>query len=256
MGGGIVARGLVRQFPGVRALDGLDLDVAQGELFGLVGPNGSGKTTLIRILVGLDSPTGGRATVLDARPGERARDVGYMPQEEALYADLSVMENLAFFAGLYGVDARERARAVLGLVRLWEDRDRLVGDLSGGMRRRVSLAVALLHDPLVLFLDEPTVGVDPLLRGEFWRAFRERAASGGSLLITTHHIEEARRCDRVGLLWRGRMLRVGTPLDLLREAEAESLEDAFARFVEREEHALGGGRHDITTARGAEDGAP
>jgi len=232
---GIRALGLVKRFADVRALDGLDLSVARGELYGLVGPNGSGKTTLIRILTGLDEPTRGRARVLGAPPGARAARVGYMPQEEALYPDLSVMENLAFFAGLYGAPMRGRARAVLGLVRLWKERHRLVGELSGGTRRRVSLAVALVHEPQALFLDEPTVGVDPLLRNEFWRSFRERAQAGASLLISTHHLEEARRCDRVGLLWRGRLLREGAPSDLLREAGAESLEDAFLHFVGREE---------------------
>lgn len=231
--GGIHVRGLVKEFPGVRALDGLDLDVPPGMLYGLVGPNGSGKTTLIRILTGLSRPTAGAARVMGAAPGRRAREIGYMPQEEALYDDLSVMENLAFFAGLYGVDARTRAHDALRFVGLWDARDRVVAHLSGGMRRRASLATALLHEPAVLLLDEPTVGVDPLLRRGFWRFFEERASRGVSLLITTHHMEEARRCHRLGLLWRGRRLWEGAPDELLAQTGARSLDDAFAQLVER-----------------------
>lgn len=229
---GIRVRGLVKEYPGVRALDGLDLDVPPGLLYGLVGPNGSGKTTLIRILTGLARPTSGTASVLDAAPGRRAREVGYMPQEEALYEDLSVLENLAFFNGLYGVRARAKAESALRFVGLWDARDRVVGELSGGMRRRASLAAAIAHEPSILLLDEPTVGVDPLLRRGFWQFFEERASGGASLLITTHHMEEARRCHRVGLLWRGRRLWEGAPDELLAQTGAASLDDAFARLVE------------------------
>lgn len=229
------ARGLVKRFGDVTALDGLDLKIPGGELYGLVGPNGSGKTTLIRILMALDTPSRGEARVLGLRPGHRRADVGYMPQDDALYPDLSIRENLVFFAGLYGARYDAKARALLRFVRLWDERDRLVGELSGGMRRRASLVMALVHDPLVLFLDEPTVGVDPVLRNEFWDSFRARADAGASLLITTHHIEEARRCDRVGLLWRGRMLREGPPAQLLEEAGTENLEDAFIRFIGEQE---------------------
>lgn len=227
----IEVRGLVKTFGPVRALDGLDLVVPAGELYGLVGPNASGKTTLVRVLNALERPTAGAARVLGGRPGESAREVGYMPQEEALYPDLSVHENLRFFAGLYGLPLAGRERDLLSLVRLWDERHRVVGELSGGTRRRASLAVALVHGPRVLFLDEPTVGVDPLLRREFWDHFRALASEGASLLITTHHLEEARRCDRVGLLWRGRLLREGPPAALLREAGADTLEDAFLHFL-------------------------
>lgn len=228
----IEVRGLVKTFGAVRALDGLDLAIPHGELYGLVGPNASGKTTLIRLLNALDRPTSGLVRVLGAAPGARSREVGYMPQDEALYPDLSVRENLRFFAGLYGTRLDGREREVLSLVRLWEERHRVVGELSGGTRRRVSLAVALVPRPRVIFLDEPTVGVDPLLRKEFWDHFRSLAAEGSALLITTHHLDEARRCDRVGLLWRGRLLREGPPARLLSEAGTETLEDAFIRFVE------------------------
>ncbi len=224
-------RALVKKFGETRALDGLDLKVQRGELYGLIGPNASGKTTLIRVLTALLAPTSGEAHVLGDTPGRHPQDIGYMPQEEALYPDLSVLENLEFFAGLHGVREPAALRNVLQLTRLADHRKSIVGDLSGGTRRRVSLACALVHRPRVLFLDEPTVGVDPLLRTEFWQHFHELAAEGTGILITTHHIEEARRCDRVGLLWRGRMLKEGAPATLLDEAGATTLEDAFITFV-------------------------
>ncbi|HVL49153.1 MAG TPA: ABC transporter ATP-binding protein [Candidatus Thermoplasmatota archaeon] len=229
----IAARAVVKRFGDVKALDGLDIAIPEGELYGLIGPNGSGKTTLIRILTGLDRATAGDATVLGERPGARAAEVGYMPQEEALYTDLSVLENLEFFGGLYDAPVAERAPVLLRLVRLWDDRDRPVSTLSGGMRRRVSLAVSLLHEPRALFLDEPTVGVDPLLRTELWGRFNALAREGAALLITTHHLEEAKRCDRVGLLWRGRIIREGAPAALLRETETDSLEGAFLVILRR-----------------------
>ncbi len=229
---GIEAHRVVRTFGDVRALDGLDLTIPTGVLYGLVGPNGSGKTTLIRILVGLDDPTHGTATILGGPPETHAHDVGYMPQDEALYTDLSILENLEFFAGLYGGVTRKRIREILELVDLWDSRDRVVEVLSGGMRRRVSLAATLLHDPRILFLDEPTVGVDPVLRNEFWDSFRTRARRGAAILITTHHLEEARRCDRVGFLWKGRLLKEDTPSNLLGEAGTDSLEEAFLHALE------------------------
>ncbi|HLE96234.1 MAG TPA: ABC transporter ATP-binding protein [Candidatus Thermoplasmatota archaeon] len=229
--------GLVKRFgkgkTAVTALDGLDLAVPPGELFGLIGPNGSGKTTLIRILTGLDRPTEGVARLRGGDPLAMRQHVGYMPQEEALYVDLSVEENVEFFAGLYERPDPERVRAALESVHLFEDRARVVGDLSGGMRRRASLASTLAHRPDVLFLDEPTVGVDPVLRLELWEAFRAMARAGASIIITTHHMEEARRCDRIGFIHKGRMLTTGRTEDLLREAGADNLEDAFLHFRRR-----------------------
>lgn len=232
---GIEARALVRDFPKVRALDHLDVSIPPGELYGLVGPNGSGKTTLIRILMGLDRATEGSALVLGEAPGSFPHVMGYMPQDEALYPDLSVADNLRFFAGLYGVSSSANMRSTLELVRLWDERRRLVSELSGGMRRRVSLAVALVHAPTILLLDEPTVGVDPLMRNEFWDSFRERARAGATILITTHHMEEALRCDRLGLLWRGSIFREGTPKEILEEANTASLDEAFAFLIKRQE---------------------
>lgn len=230
-GAAVETRRLVKRYGKVRALDGLDLTVRTGELYGLVGPNASGKTTLIKILNALEPPTSGGARTLGAAPGRRARVIGYMPQEQAIYEDLSIHENLDFFAGVFGVPLAGREKELLRLVRLHGSRNRVVGTLSGGMRRRVSLAIALLHRPKLLFLDEPTVGVDPLLRNEFWAHFRELARGGSTLLITTHHLEEARRCDRVGLLHAGKLLTEGEPAALLREAGEDTLEGAFLHFL-------------------------
>lgn len=233
----IEVRGLVKRFGKgkdvITALDGLDLDVPEGELFGLIGPNGSGKTTLIRILTGLERSTAGSATLAGRPLGDAPEAIGYMPQEEALYADLSVRENVEFFAGLYGPPDDERVRAAIATVELEDAADRIVGDLSGGMRRRASLASTLAHAPSMLFLDEPTVGVDPILRLELWERFRELAEGGASILITTHHMEEARRCDRIGFIYKGRMLVTGPTTDLLREAGADNLEDAFVHYLGR-----------------------
>lgn len=230
-------RGLAKRFGkgkgAVTALDGLDLDVADGELFGLIGPNGSGKTTLVRILAGLDHPTAGTALLRGRRPGVAKAALGYMPQEEALYNDLTVRENIEFFAGLYGKVEPARVDEVVASVHLTDAADRPVGELSGGMRRRASLASALAHRPSILFLDEPTVGVDPLLRMELWDRFRDMAKAGAAILVTTHHMEEARRCTRIGFIHKGRMLVSGPTEGLLRAATADNLEDAFVHYQRR-----------------------
>lgn len=237
MSAAIETRGLVKRFGkgkhAVTALAGLDLDVPEGELFGLIGPNGSGKTTLIRILNGLERATAGEARLRGLPPGKGKETLGYMPQEEALYLDLSVRENVEFFAGLYGAADAAQVDRVIEYVHLTEAADRVVGDLSGGMRRRASLASTLAHRPTLLFLDEPTVGVDPLLRLELWERFRSLAHSGAAILITTHHMEEARRCDRIGFIHKGRMLVTGPTEALLREAGADNLEDAFLHYERR-----------------------
>ena len=231
------AEGIEKSFRGRTALGGLDLSVRQGELYGLVGPNGAGKTTLIRILCGLLRPDAGKATVLGWRvPNFRIRSqIGYMPQEVALYPDLSVIQNLAFFAELYDLpkdQLRERAGELLDLVELADRRDQRVGTLSGGMQRRVSLAVSLLHKPRLLFLDEPSVGVDPRLRRSLWDHFSLLASQDVSLVVTTHLLEEASRCHVVGFLSQGRLFAEGAPADLLRRTQAASLEEAFTRLEE------------------------
>lgn len=227
-----------KRFGVVEALQGIDLTVPAGMTYGLIGPNGSGKTTLIRILMGLSRPSSGTAEVLGYRMPDRrpAAEIGYMTQAEALYQDLTVEENLAFFGRIYGVTGAalaKRTDELLALVELAGRRRSLTEDLSGGMKRRLSLACALMHRPKLLVLDEPTVGVDPELRIQFWDHFQRLAAGGTSILVSTHHLDEAWRCERLCLLREGRVLVEGAPASLKAEAGAESLEDAFMYFARR-----------------------
>ena len=224
----------VKSFGTQRALDGVTLRVRPGEIYGLLGPNGSGKTTLIRAIVGLVAPDSGTVTVL----GHRIPDldilsqVGYMTQQAALYPDLSVEENLRFFAAISGADGN--VDEVLKTVDLEQRRNSVVATLSGGMRQRCSLACALVHRPRLLLLDEPTVGVDPQLRVQFWEHFREMAAAGTTILVSSHVMDEAERCQRLGLIRFGKMLAEGTPDEVRATAGTNNLEEAFLRLSGRE----------------------
>lgn len=229
------ARGLVRRFGKVTALDGLDLEVARGELYGLVGPDGAGKTTAIRAFAGLLDPDDGSARLfgIDPRAAEAREQVGVMPQRYALYGDLSIDENLAFFGDLFAVP-RDRYAArrerLLHLTRLTRFGDRRADALSGGMYKKLALACALLHEPPVLLLDEPTNGVDPVSRRELWALLNELVAGGTTVLVTTPYMDEAERCHRVGLLHEGRLLAEGDPVAWAREHG--SFEAFFVRTLE------------------------
>ena len=226
--------GVVKSFGRLRALDGVRLRVRRGEVFGLLGPNGSGKTTLIRCLLGLVRPDAGTVTVLGRRMpdlGVLSR-VGYMTQAAALYPDLSVLENLQFFAAING--GEHHLEEALEFVELADRRDSVVATLSGGMRTRTSLACAMVHRPVLLLLDEPTVGVDPLLRAQLWDRFRTMTAAGTTIIVSSHVMDEAGRCDRLGLIRLGRLLATGTVTELLGLAGAERLEDAFLKLSEVE----------------------
>lgn len=229
--------GLERSFGDVTALDGVDLDVEGPAIIGLAGPNGSGKTTLARCLLGLLAPDAGDVAVDGTDPlafdaSDRAR-IGYMPQHEAVYRDLTARANVDFFARLYGVDDRATAvRRALEFVDLADRADDRVATLSGGMVRRTSLACAVVHDPDLLVLDEPTVGLDPELRATMWDGFRQRRDDGALALVSTHYLSEAEHCDRVLLLRAGRVLAFDAPATLRERTGTETLEGAFRALLD------------------------
>jgi ABC-2 type transport system ATP-binding protein len=224
--------GLTKRFERITAVDSLDLRLPAGRIYGLLGPNGSGKTTLIRLLAGLARPTAGVARVLGTEMPSRPNlaRIGYMTQADGIYHELSVWENIAFFAALFGVHEREPILDILRLVELADRRDTPAYELSGGMRRRLSLACALVHRPDILFLDEPTVGIDPALRVQFWAYFRRLAAGGTTLLVSSHVMDEADRCDELLLILRGRLLAQGSGAAVRAQAGADDLEQAFLRL--------------------------
>jgi ABC-2 type transport system ATP-binding protein len=218
-------RGVVRRFGDLVAASHVTLSVAEGSIVGLIGPSGSGKTTIVRLLTGGLKPTEGEVRVLGEDPTRyrrRTRErIGYMPQQFILYPDLTAAENLSFVAALFGLYGRQRSRridAMLDLVQLTDARNRRATDLSGGMQRRLELACALVHDPAVLFIDEPTAGIDPILRQAIWAEFRRLRDAGRTLLVTTQYVGEAEYCDRVALLDQGRLVHFDAPEAMRRTA--------------------------------------
>lgn len=226
----IRARGLTKRFGDFTAVDSLDLDVRRAEVFGFLGPNGSGKSTTIRMLCGLLSPSAGEIDVLGCRIPQDAealkRRIGYMTQKFSLYDDLSVGENLDFLAAVHGLprrEARQRIDELLALYRLDDRRRQMAGTLSGGQKQRLALAGAVLHKPDLLFLDEPTSAVDPQSRRDFWDSLFELADAGTTLLVSTHYMDEAERCTRLGILDEGRLAADGSPEELLAQLPGTSL---------------------------------
>jgi ABC-2 type transport system ATP-binding protein len=231
----VVARDVRKRFGALEALKGLDIAIRAGEIYGLLGPNGSGKTTFIRCVAGLLRPESGTLTVLGQTPRAAVTSgrVGYMTQAPALYGELSVEENLRFFAALESVPhADQRIEEALRAVDLLDRRRSVVNTLSGGMRTRVSIAATFLHHPRLLLLDEPTVGVDPVLRHELWSRFRRLAAAGITILVSSHVMDEASRCDRLGLIRSGVVLAEGSAAEIVSRAGARDLESAFLTFAE------------------------
>lgn len=238
----IRTRDLTRRFGALTAVDRLSLEIAPGEIFGLVGPDGAGKTTTLRLLCGLVEPTSGEAMVAGcdvARHPQRVKDqIGYMAQRFALYGDLTVDENMAFYGDLFGIVGRERedlSLRLLAMTRMEPFRGRQAGRLSGGMKQKLALMCTLLHRPRILFLDEPTNGVDPVSRRDFWTILYQLLKDGITIFMTTAYLDEAERCNRVGLMHRGRLIRCDAPEALKRGAA--SLEDAFIAVIGEEERA-------------------
>lgn len=236
----VVARDLVKQFGKLYAVNKLSMTINAGETFGLIGPNGSGKTTLIRMLVGLIRPASGTIQIMGEHiPNARiSLYLGYMTQLSALYLDLTARENMRFFCNIYGLRGREQRQRIsemLERVALAERANDVVGTFSGGMRQRLSLACALVHHPRLAILDEPTVGVDPELRRSFWDYFDQLNREGVTIIISTHHLDEAARCTRLGLMRNGALLAQDAPQELLRQSGEDNMEDAFLHFARQQE---------------------
>jgi ABC-2 type transport system ATP-binding protein len=246
----IEVSGLTKKYGRVEALGGADLSVGRGEVFGLVGPNGAGKTTLIKALVGALRPSGGTARVMGLNPlKDRAKlrqRIGYMPQGPALYEDLTARGNVGFFGAAHRTpDLKKKVDEVMHFADLSGRVDDPVHTFSGGMKRRVSLACALVHRPEVIFLDEPTAAVDPQLRSRFWKTFRELAGEGTTLFISTHLMEEAMLCDRIAILRKGRIIATDTPRSILEEGRTRLTVEQDGR---EQEETIGGHPEDLAAA--------
>ena len=236
----VVVEQLVKQFGKLRAVNNLNMTIFTGETYGLIGPNGSGKTTLIRMLVGLVRPTSGTIRIMGERmPSAKVSPyLGYMTQLSALYLDLTAKENLQFFCNIYGLHGKEQNRRIQEILERVDLADRandVVGNFSGGMKQRLSLACALVHNPRLAVLDEPTVGVDPELRRSFWDYFAQLNKEGVTIIVSTHHLDEASRCTRLGLMRSGALLAQDAPQELLRQSGKDNMEDAFLHFASRQE---------------------
>ena len=238
---------LTKRFGSFTAVNSISLDVPKGQIFGFLGPNGAGKSTTIRMLCGILPPTSGSGSVagfdIATAPEQIKENIGYMSQRFSLYEDLTVEENIAFYAGVYRLSAakrRERTEWVIDMAGLTERRTAKAGELSGGWRQRLALGCAILHEPPIIFLDEPTSGVDPLSRRRFWKLIRSLADGGVTVFVTTHYMDEAEYCDRLALIYRGELVAIGTPEELKRERLVNgvlpSLEDVFIGLIEERDN--------------------
>lgn len=232
--------GLTRRFGSLTAVDGVSFSMVRGEIFGLLGPNGSGKSTIVRMLCGILNPSAGSGTVLGfdiLRHYEKIKQsIGYMSQKFSLYEELTIDENLDFFLGIYSVPADIAANNRNDICRktgLTGHGHRTVADLSGGWKQRVALACAMVHKPGLLFLDEPTAGVDPVTRRQFWSILYKLAVDGIAIIVTTHYMDEADQCHRLGFMYKGKMIAMGTPGQLKINQQKDTLEDVFISLVKQ-----------------------
>jgi ABC-2 type transport system ATP-binding protein len=232
MSNSIRVENVSKQFGNKVVLQDISLQVPKAEIFGLLGPSGSGKTTLVRMIAGIDDPSQGEVYVLEQRMPklEMMSKIGYMAQSDALYNELTALENLEFFASLFGLSGskrKQRIYAVMELVNLTDHLKKQISSYSGGMKRRLSLAISLLHEPGILILDEPTVGIDPVLRRTIWKELEQLSARGTTILVTTHVMDEADKCHRLGMIRDGKLTAVGTPAELKQATSSTTIEEAF-----------------------------
>ena len=230
----ISVRNLTKLFGDFKAVDNISFDVAKGEIFGFLGANGAGKTTAIRILCGLSKATSGSGTIagcdIMSQSEEIKKNIGYMCQKFSLYEDLTVLENMELYGGIYGLTAKEiaaRSEAMLKELDFGEHRNDLVGSIPTGWRQKLAFTVANLHRPKVIFLDEPTGGVDPLTRRQFWAMIRRTASEGTTIFVTTHYMDEAEHCDRVSVMVDGKIMALDTPSALIEKYGASSMDEVF-----------------------------
>jgi ABC-2 type transport system ATP-binding protein len=234
----VKTEGLTKRFGKFMAVDHVSLEVNKREIFGFLGANGAGKTTTIRMLCGLLLPTEGRGTVagFDIReePEKIKRNIGYMSQKFSLYNDLRIKENLGFFGGIYGLGARmleQRSREIMERLGLWARREEITRDLPLGYKQRLALGCAVMHEPRILFLDEPTAGVDPIARREFWNLIYQMAEAGTTVFVTTHYMDEAEYCNRLSIMHQGRIIAVAGPQALKQEHGLATVQDVFIHLV-------------------------
>lgn len=234
----ISVRNLTKRFGDFTAVDNISFDVAKGEIFGFLGANGAGKTTAIRILCGLSKATSGSGTVagcdIMTQSEEIKKNIGYMCQKFSLYEDLTVIENMELYGGIYGLGDKEiqaRARQMLDELDFWEHRNDLTGSIPAGWRQKLAFTVANLHRPGIIFLDEPTGGVDPLTRRQFWAMIRKAAAEGTTVFVTTHYMDEAEHCDRVSIMVDGKIMALGSPGALKVKFGAGSMDEVFRKLA-------------------------
>ena len=244
----VEARDLTRRFGTFTAVDAITFSVAEGEVFGFLGANGAGKTTAMRMLTGLLAPTSGEARVAGydvyTQTEEIKRGIGYMSQRFSLYEDLTARENIRLYGGIYGLsdaEIAERSERLLARLGLAKSRDDLVGSLPLGWKQKLAFSVAMIHQPRVVFLDEPTGGVDPITRWQFWEMIYEAAAGGTTVFVTTHYMDEAEYCDRVSIMVSGRIGALGTPDELKQEFGAATMDEVFVRLARPANGDAGGG---------------